>query len=125
MTGVYGLGGVFLRARDPEALYRWYEKHFGIERKKGALVFAAENTPGDTLLAFFPQNTEYFGPSGQPAMLNLRVRDLDATLERLGAAGVEIDPKRDDYPFGRFAWITDGEGNRVELWEAKSAGQQG
>ncbi len=112
-----GLGGVFLRARDPEALYRWYEQHFALERKHGALELSQGDGSGHTLLSFFPQNTEYFGPGGQPAMLNLRVPDLDATLERLRAAGVEIDPKREDYGFGRFAWITDVEGNRVELWE--------
>lgn len=70
-----------------------------------------------TVLAFFPPDTQYFGPSEQRSMLNLRVDDLDAVLDKLRAGGVEIDPRREDYDYGRFAWFKDPEGNRVELWE--------
>jgi predicted enzyme related to lactoylglutathione lyase len=70
-----------------------------------------------TVLAFFPQDTKYFGPSAQPAMLNLRVDDLDAVLNKLRAGGAEIDPSREGYDYGRFAWFNDLEGNRVELWQ--------
>ncbi len=70
-----------------------------------------------TVLAFFPMDTKYFGPTEQRAMLNLRVDDLDAVLAKLKAAAVEIDPKREDYDYGRFAWFNDPEGNRVELWQ--------
>jgi predicted enzyme related to lactoylglutathione lyase len=114
---VFGLGGVFLRARDPESLYAWYEQHFGLARKDGCFVFAPDTGPGLTTVAFFPHDTDYFGPGNQQAMLNLRVADLDWTLQQLAAAGVTIDPRREDYDFGRFAWIIDPEGNRVELWQ--------
>lgn len=114
---VYGVGGIFFRTRDPEALYAWYERHFDLSRKNGSILFPPDAGPGLTVLAFFPQDTEYFGTTGQQAMLNLRVGDLDATLEKLAAAGVAIDPHREDYDYGRFAWITDPEGNRIELWQ--------
>ncbi|MGI8771441.1 MAG: VOC family protein [Acidobacteriaceae bacterium] len=114
---VYGVGGVFLRARDPESLYAWYEQHFGLARKDGCFIFPPDAGPGTTVVAFFPHDTEYFGPGGQQAMLNLRVADLDRTLEKPAAAGVVVDPHREDYDYGRFAWINDPEGNRVELWE--------
>ena len=70
-----------------------------------------------TVFAHFPIGTAYFGNGPQQAMVNLRVDNLDAFLEQLAAAGVKIDPKRDDYGYGRFAWILDPEGNRIELWQ--------
>ena len=118
MTRVSGVGGVFLRANDPEKLYAWYEQHLGLKRTEdGAFAFFSEGPREMTILAFFPSDTEYFGPSGQRAMLNLRVDDLDALLEKLKAAGVDVDPKREDAEYGRFAWCNDLEGNRVELWQ--------
>jgi predicted enzyme related to lactoylglutathione lyase len=67
-------------------------------------------------VSFFKRSSEYF-PAAQPAMLNFQVDDLDAILDKLVAAGVEVDPKREDYDFGRFGWFTDPAGNRVELWQ--------
>ena len=64
----------------------------------------------------------YFGPGGQAFMVNFRVHDLDGLLARLAADGVKIDPRREDYPYGRFAWIVDPDGNRVELWEPPASG---
>jgi predicted enzyme related to lactoylglutathione lyase len=118
MTQATGVGGVFLRAADPEKLYAWYEEHLGIKRTEdGAFAFFSEGPREMTILAFFPQDTKYFGLSGQRSMLNFRVDDLDAVLDNLRAAGAEIDPKREEADFGRFAWFNDPEGNRVELWE--------
>lgn len=117
MGEVTGLGGAFLRARDPEALYAWYEQHLGMQRVGGSFIFSAEAVTSDTVLAFFPQETKYFGVSGQAVMLNLRVDDLDSLLTRLRAAGVDVDPKQEDHEYGRFAWFNDLEGNRVELWQ--------
>jgi predicted enzyme related to lactoylglutathione lyase len=68
-----------------------------------------------TVWALFPHNTDYLGAS--PAMVNYRVEDLDAMLQALASEGVWIDPKRKDHPYGRFAWIRDPEGNRIELWQ--------
>ena len=118
MTLATGVGGVFLRAADPEKLYAWYEEHLGIKRTEdGAFAFFSEGPREMTVLAFFPLDTSYFGPGERQAMVNLRVDDLDAVLEKLRAAGVHIDPKREDYDYGRFAWFDDLEGNRVELWQ--------
>jgi predicted enzyme related to lactoylglutathione lyase len=113
-----GVGGVFLRAADPDKLYAWYEEHLGIKRTAdGAFAFFSEGPREMAVLAFFPLDTSYFGPTEQRAMLNLRVDDLDAVLEKLRAGGVDIDPKRENYDYGRFAWFNDLEGNRVELWQ--------
>jgi predicted enzyme related to lactoylglutathione lyase len=124
MTRATGVGGVFLRAADPEKLHAWYEQHLGVKRTEdGAFAFFSEGPREMTLLAFFPLDTTYFGPGKQQAMLNLRVDDLDALLEKLRAADVDIDPKREDYDYGRFAWLNDPEGNRVELWQPPGIAQ--
>jgi predicted enzyme related to lactoylglutathione lyase len=122
MARAVGVGGIFLKAQDPKALSAWYAKHFGIvSADKTSLLFDGPSAAGMTVFAHFPRDTEYFGPGmqqvPQQAMVNLRVDSLDEMLAQLAAAGVSIDPKREDYPYGRFAWIIDPEGNRVELWE--------
>jgi predicted enzyme related to lactoylglutathione lyase len=118
MTRATGIGGVFLRAEDPEKLYAWYEQNLGIKRTEdGGFVFFSDGPREMTILAFFPQDTTYFGSAHQQSMLNFRVDDLDGVVERLQAAGAEIDPKREEHEFGRFAWFSDPEGNRVELWQ--------
>jgi predicted enzyme related to lactoylglutathione lyase len=70
-----------------------------------------------TAWSIFPSNTKYFGPSKADFMVNYRIDDLDALLAAMKAAGVEVDPQREDSDYGRFAWITDPDGNRIELWE--------
>jgi predicted enzyme related to lactoylglutathione lyase len=122
MARVTGIGGILLRARDPKALEAWYAKHLGIQMNDygGANFSWTDEVPattGVTAWSLFPEDTTYFGPGPQNAMVNYRVDDLDGLLEQLAAAGVPIDPKRDNYDFGRFAWITDPEGNRLELWQ--------
>jgi predicted enzyme related to lactoylglutathione lyase len=116
MAGVTGVGGAFLRAADPEALYAWYEKHLNLKRRNGCLLFEASAQRAYSVVAFFPRASDYFPPT-QAAMLNFQVDDLDALLDRLIAEGVDVDPKRDRYDFGSFGWFTDPEGNRVELWQ--------
>jgi predicted enzyme related to lactoylglutathione lyase len=116
MSHAIGLGGAFMRAGDPKALYAWYEKHLHLERKNGCFMFPAAAHRAYTVVAFFKREDDYW-PASQPTMLNLQVDDLDAVLRDLEAAGVAVDPKRDSYDFGRFGWFTDPEGNRVELWE--------
>ncbi len=123
MAKVTGVGGAFLKAKDPKALYAWYEQHLGIRRAEhGSFVFEKSSVTGATVLAFFPEDTGHFGPSGQRAMLNFRVDNLDSLMDALAAAGVKVDPKRDTYDdYGKFGWFTDPEGNRVELWEPLGA----
>jgi predicted enzyme related to lactoylglutathione lyase len=109
--GVTGLGGVFFRARDPAALKAWYEETLGVPAedlmRSDGLVFAV-----------FDADTDYFGPSGQGFMVNFRVASLDRVVERLRAAGVEVDDETQDQEgVGRFGWAVDPEGNRFELWE--------
>ena len=122
MRRVTGIGGVFFKAKDPKALYAWYEKHLGIQADPswGAVFQWSEDgdPEGCTAWAIFPNDAKKFGDGSQTLMLNFRVENLNALLEELKKEDVWIDPKRegsDDY--GRFAWIRDPEGNRIELWE--------
>jgi predicted enzyme related to lactoylglutathione lyase len=116
MAKVTGLGGAFLRAADPKRLYAWYEQHLGISSPHGSFYFPRETQRASIAVAFFPKSSQYF-PVLQPAMLNFQMDDLDGVLDKLEAAGVVVDPKREDYDYGRFGWFTDPEGNRVELWQ--------
>jgi catechol 2,3-dioxygenase-like lactoylglutathione lyase family enzyme len=122
MAKAVGIGGIFLKTRDPQALAAWYAAHLGIQpAEAGSLVFSGPESAGTTVFAHFPLDTTYFGEAGrqssQQFMVNFRVDDLDCLLAQLAAAGVRIDPRREDYSYGRFAWIWDLEGNRVELWQ--------
>lgn len=119
MAKAVGVGGIFFRSRDPKGLASWYAQHLGIPAMEdGSLAFDGPETTGMTVFAPFPTETKYFGDGPQQMMVNFRVDDLDALLTQLGEAGVRIDPKRDDYSYGKFAWIWDPEGNRIELWQA-------
>ncbi len=121
MKRVTGVGGIFFKAKDPAALYAWYREHLGIESdaSSGAMWRDADHPeiPGCTLWSAFPQDTKYFGSGGQSFMVNFRVDSLDELLAALREEGVTIDPKVESHEYGKFAWIVDPEGNRVELWE--------
>ena len=121
MKRVTGVGGIFFRAKDPKALYEWYRKHLGIESspEAGAMFSDADHlaNPGFTIWAIFPKSTEYFKSPDRRFMINFRVDDLEELLVQLAAANVRIDPNRENHDYGRFAWIWDPEGNRIELWE--------
>ena len=123
MKRVSGLGGIFFKADHPEKLYAWYEKHLGLQRQaQEAVVFNWRQADdpeksGMTVWSIFPKDTKYFYPSRSSFMMNFIVEDLDGLLAALREEGVEVDPKREDYDYGRFAWIMDPEGNRIELWE--------
>jgi len=122
MARVTGIGGVFLRSRDPKAMAKWYSEHLGITLSdfNGAAFPWSDEVPantGMTAWSAFPSDTSYLGEPTQQFMVNYRVDDLDALLADLAAKGVWIDPKRDDQSYGRFAWIKDCDGNRVELWQ--------
>ncbi len=113
MAGATGIGGVFLRADNPETLADWYSKHLGIDMSRGAWMQSA----GPTVFAPFPRGSDYF-PADRQVMLNFRVDDLDTLLEHLKQAGIETETRPDwNSKVGRFARIHDPEGNPVELWE--------
>ena len=122
MRRVTGIGGVFFKAKNPKEMGEWYAKHLGIVPQEGAAVFRWRelddpDSVGYTVWSAFDKDTKYFDPSKSPFMINYRVDDLDALLEQLRAEGVEVDDKVEEYEYGRFAWIMDPEGNRIELWE--------
>lgn len=120
MAKVIGLGGIFFRSRDPAALAAWYGEHLGLDVNPsfgGTIFNEDEARPGYTLWTPFAADTEYFGERTQACMINFRVDNLDALLTRLAAAGVWVDERREDGDFGRFGWIRDPEGTRVELWQ--------
>jgi predicted enzyme related to lactoylglutathione lyase len=122
MARVTGVGGVFLRSKEPKALVKWYAENLGIVLSDfgGAAFHWSDEVPAGTGLtawSAFPLDTDYFGDGPQAVMINYRVDDLDALLVKLEAAGVWIDPKRDDASYGKFAWVKDCDGNRLELWQ--------
>jgi predicted enzyme related to lactoylglutathione lyase len=109
---VTGIGGVFFRAKDPEALTDWYKKQLGING------FDWVQQKGQTVFAPFPADTDYFGSASQNFMLNFRVDDLDGLLMQLRANNVKIVKDVEEQSgVGRFASIEDPEGNRIELWQ--------
>jgi len=114
---VTGIGGVFFRARDPEALVAWYEKHLGVPVLEGYAIFPESR---NTVWSPFPETTDYW-PAEKQSMVNFTVPDLDAMLAQLRTAGVEVDETIEDLEFGRFGWAFDPEGNRFELWEPREA----
>jgi predicted enzyme related to lactoylglutathione lyase len=125
MERILGIGGVFFKARDPKALAAWYREHLGVsiepEQTYGAFASAAAGE--QVVWSVFPADTSYFGPGPAPFMVNYRVRNLDAMLAQLRAAGAQVDDRVEDTDYGRFGWATDPEGNRFELWEPRSPGQ--
>lgn len=115
MERVQGIGGYFFRAKDPEALARWYRDNLGTAPADLDDYWFQQGGP--TVFAPFPADTDYFGSPGQNVMLNFRVADLDAMLAQLRAAGAGVDDRIETESNGRFGWATDPEGNRFELWE--------
>lgn len=124
MASVTGIGGVFFKTDDPDATLAWYRDHLGIDPSDhGGWSFRWRllddpETAGRTQWAPFPASTDYFAPSDAPFMINYRVDDLDGLLDHLDAAGVERVGEVESYDYGRFAWILDPNGIKVELWEA-------
>nr|WP_277602456.1 VOC family protein [Parahaliea mediterranea] len=121
MEKVSGIGGLFFRAKDPDALSRWYEAHLGVLPVPASYDQAPwQQAAGPTVFAPFARDTEYFGRAAQAWMVNFRVRDLDAMIQQLRSAGIEVVPDQEQYPNGRFARLHDPEGNPIELWEPAS-----
>jgi catechol 2,3-dioxygenase-like lactoylglutathione lyase family enzyme len=118
---VTGIGGVFFKAKDPKALAAWYRDVLGLPLEAwggAALRYDAPNHPPAAAWSAFPASSSYFAPSTGDFMINYAVDDMEALIARLRAKGVAI-LKRDEDANGRFAWILDPEGNKIELWEPK------
>jgi len=115
MERVLGIGGYFLRAADPAAQTAWYREYLGLEADEYGLW---HQETGPTVFATFESGTDYFGSRTQQVMINFRVRDLAAMLAQLRAEGADVAAETQDMEgVGRFGWVTDPEGNRIELWQ--------
>ncbi len=118
MEKVLGIGGFFFRSSDPGKLADWYSQHLGIDvSPKDYDTAAWRQSGGTTVFAPFAQDTKYFGDPSQQWMINFRVSDLDAMARQLEAAGITVDIDSETYPNGRFAQISDPEGNPIQLWQ--------
>jgi catechol 2,3-dioxygenase-like lactoylglutathione lyase family enzyme len=118
MTRVTGIGGIFFKARDPDTLRAWYRDHLGLDVQAwGGVPFRWDDPTGVTVWSVFPSSSTYFDPSAAPFMVNYRVKDLQAVLTALRAEGCAVDDRIEESEFGRFGWVMDAEGNRVELWQ--------
>lgn len=124
MKRVIGIGGVFFRSNDPKVTRGWYKNYLGLDNhQEWGTSFEWRQAPdgktkGYTAWNPFPRDTDYFGESGQQFMVNYRVADLEALIETLRTEGVEIAKEIEAFDYGKFAHIVDGDGMRVELWQA-------
>ena len=119
MAKVIGFGGLFYKARDPQEMRAWYAQHLGMQIDEYGMANFAEDEkrPGSTVWSLFAHDTKYFAPSDKPFMLNFRVDDLDALLVNLRSSGAQVDARVDNHAYGKFGWVMDPEGNRIELWQ--------
>ena len=122
MKRVTGIGGIFFRADRPKRLRDWYARHLGLPMQRfGSIVrwreFDDPKREGHTIWSPFPRDTKYFGDKSTDFMINFRVEDLDAVLKALRKERVTVEERVEDLEYGRFGWIRDPEGNRVELWQ--------
>src|SRR5215471_2794078 len=123
MRRVTGIGGIFFKAKDPKALCEWYHRHLGIDSGEWA-YFAfpwadAEGKPvaGMTVWSVKDSKSQQFEPGTAPFMVNYRVEDLAGLLSALRSEGCQVLDKVDDTEYGKFGWVVDPEGNKIELWE--------
>ena len=123
---VVGLGGVFFKSPDTARLNAWYAQNLGLASGPDGVCFRWRkidnpSEEGMTVWSTFKQESKYFDPSTAPFMLNYIVDDLDAILAKLEANGAVVDPKRENHEYGRFGWVFDPDGNKIELWEPPQA----
>jgi catechol 2,3-dioxygenase-like lactoylglutathione lyase family enzyme len=116
---VTGIGGVFFKTDDPKKMREWYSKHLGVEGIFKWLEVTNPNAsvPAQTIWSPFKQDTTYFAPSEKPFMFNYRVENLIELLNILREEGIQQVGEMEEHPYGKFAWITDPENNKIELWE--------
>ena len=121
MKRVTGIGGIFFQAKDPAALRAWYQRHLGVPVESwGGAAFTwggKDSAPGTTVWNISEAGSEYYKESAARFMINYRVDDLHALLAALRAEGCNVDAKVDESEYGKFGWVTDPEGHRVELWQ--------
>ena len=123
MERATGIGRIFFKANDPDGLQKWYKNHLGPKPDPdGCVVFRWRERDeaarkASTVWAPFPADTKYFGNGSQTAMVNYRVKDLDAMLAQLRSVKAIVADKIEESEYGRFARVTDPEGNRIELWQ--------
>ncbi|MDE2162328.1 MAG: VOC family protein [Alphaproteobacteria bacterium] len=122
MARITGVGGIFFTSPDPKNLSTWYREVLGIEVQDwgGSLLrYDAPNHPPFVAWNPFPEKADYFAPSTRPFMINFAVDDMDGFVSRVEAMGVAIFARDDESPFGRFAWLLDPDGTKIELWQPK------
>lgn len=123
MKRVTGIGGIFFKSSDPARLREWYRKHLGIDIEEwGGVAFSwkSEGNPegvGTTVWSVFEGSSNYFAPGQASFMVNYRVADVHALVAALRAEGCQVMDKVDESEFGKFGWVVDPDGNKVELWE--------
>ena len=123
MKRVTGIGGIFFHAKDPAALRAWYARHLGIDVQPwGGAAFtwtdaAGQPTAGTTIWSIGQAGNEHFAPGTANFMINYRVEDVAALLQVLRDEGCNVMDKFDDSEYGKFGWVIDPEGNKVELWQ--------
>lgn len=122
MERVIGFGGVFFKAKDPQALNAWYKEHLGVPAEQWGAMFdigeVKQMAPGAyNIWAAFKETTDKLAPSTKPFMFNFVVADLHGLLAELKAKGIEQLAEPQDIEYGNFGWIMDPEGNKIELWE--------
>lgn len=119
MKRVTGLGGIFFKSEDPKQLNTWYQKYLGVEGlfKWNDLDKPEAKEPAQTIWSPFKKDTTYFSPSEKPFMFNYRVENLVELIKVLKEENVEIVGEIQEFPYGKFGWIMDPEGNKIELWE--------
>jgi predicted enzyme related to lactoylglutathione lyase len=117
MKRVTGIGGIFMKCKNPTNLKEWYKERLGIGEVFEWRDKDDDNKIGQTAVCFFDDNTDYFKPSSKDFMYNYRTDNLEALLEQLKKEGVEVIGEIQVYDYGKFGWIMDPEGNKIELWE--------
>lgn len=129
MKRVTGIGGIFFKSEDPDKIKEWYKKHLGFDTTPWGYSFLWKEldkqdteAPARTEWSPMKKDTTYFAPSEKQFMINYRVENLVELLKTLKEEGVQVVGEIEEYPYGKFGWIIDPEGNKIELWEPVDQG---